>query len=377
VTSSQVLIVTTIAALVVVLGSTSIIAIAAWRAPTASLKIGAAGLVIGLLIYFAARSAGGGLAGILLGALLIWFAFEVAFLPVRGIWRAREWVRPRHQILGGCLTAMTVCGVGGLWVLFGWQLLIGVLLGGGFAFLNRRVGLITLPRLIGLEIMPAPAGTATPVQVPAREHVWSMAAVGLVCLVAGSVFAGLGTVRTLESYSYLTDIGCAHPCGMVHGLWVQVMPDSQGNVVARLDPGAVRLGVRFWNDEVGDRVASRSDFTVTDRPSIYYPVTDRPGCDPWPARTLHLDENSGTMAICFAVTGSGNAPNQLVLEWALQGVTAPILLGKQSRGGMGIDIGSSPSPVRAVITRFRTLLGFEALTSTVEFPRGRAYRRAE
>jgi hypothetical protein len=190
-----------------------------------------------------------------------------------------------------------------------------------------------------------PSGTAAPVQMPATQHVWLMAMLGLVCLLAGYDFAGLGSVRTLESYSFLTDIGCTHPCGMVHGLWVQVMPDSQGNFVARLDAGAVRLHVRFWNDEAGGRVASRSDFTVTNQPSIYYPVTDRPGCDAWPARTLRLDDNTGTMALCFAVTGSDNAnTDQLVLEWTLQGVTAPILLGKQSRDGMGIDIGSSPSP---------------------------------
>jgi hypothetical protein len=344
-TGSQLSVVLITVSLVALLGCGTLIVIVARRAPTASLKVGAAGLVIGLLIYFAARSTGGGLAGIFLGALLAWFAFEAALLPVRGIWRARQSVVPRHAILGGCLTLLTVCGVGGLWVLFGSQLLIGALLGGGLAFLNQRASLITLPRLIGLDIMPAPAGTAAPVQMPLTQHVWLMAVVGLVCLVAGYVFAGLGAVRTLESYSYLTDIGCTHPCGMVHGLWVQVMPDSQGKFVARLDPGAVRLRVRFWNDEVGDRVASRNDFTVTNRSSIYYPVTDRPGCDPWPPRTLHLDDNTATMAVCFGVTGSDNAgPDQLVLEWALEGVTAPILLGTQSRDGMGIDIGSSPSP---------------------------------
>jgi hypothetical protein len=344
-TGSQLSVVLIIVSLVAVLGCSILIVIVAWRAPTASLKVGAAGLVIGLLIFFAARSAGGGLPGLVLGALLAWFAFEVAFLPVRGIWRARQHFNPRHTFLGGCLTMLTVCGVGGLWFLFGTQLLIGVFLGAGFAVLNRRVGVLTLPRLIGLDIVPAPAGSAAPVQMPLTQHVWLMALVGLVCLVAGYVFAGLGAVRTLESYSFLTDIGCAHPCGMVHGLWVQVMPDSQGQFVARLDPGAVRLRVRFWNDEVGDRVASRSDFTVTNRPSIYYPATDRPGCEAWPARTLHLDDNTGTMALCFAVTGADNgSPDQLVLEWALEGVTAPILLGKQSRDGMGIDIGSSPSP---------------------------------
>jgi hypothetical protein len=338
--------------LVALLVCTVVIVITAWRSPTASLKVGGAGLVIGLLIYFAARSAGGGLPGVALGALLAWFGFEVAFLPVRGIWRARQHVNARHATIGGCLTLLTICGVGGLSVLFGWQLLIGLLLGGGLAFLNRRAGLIKLPRMMGSDIMPAPAGTSAPVQLPLTQHVWLMAMVGLACLIGGYVFAGLGSVRTLESYAYLTDIGCTHPCGMVHGLWVQVMPDSQGNFVARLDAGAARLRVRFWSDEVGDRVASRDDFTMTNRtvfymagPSIYYPVTDRPGCDAWPARTLHLDDSTGTMALCFDVTGSDNAsPDKLVLEWALQGVVAPILLGKQSRDGMGIEIGSSPSP---------------------------------
>ncbi len=343
--NSILLIVTLSVTLLVLLGCSIVIVIAARRARTAPLKVGVAGLVIGILIYFAARSAGGGLAGIMLGALLAWFAFEVALLPVAGIWRARQRINPRHTILGGCLTVLTVCGVGGLWVLFGAQLLIGVALGGGLAILNSRVSLLTLPRLIGLEIMPSPAGTVSPVEMPVDQHVRSMAVVGLVCLIAGYVFAGLGAVRSLESSSYLTDMGCTHPCGMVHGLWVQVMPDSQGNAVARLDAGAVRLRVRFWDDVVGDRVASPSDFLMTDRPSIYYPATDRPGCGPWPPRTLHLDDSTGTMALCFAVTGSDNAsPDQLVLEWALEGVTAPILLGKQSRDGMGIDIGSNPSP---------------------------------
>jgi hypothetical protein len=351
-TGSQISIGMIIVSLVAVIVFSIIIAIAAWRAPTSPIKIGAGGLVIGLLIFFAARSAGGGLPGIVLGALLTWFGFEAVLLPVRGIWRARQEVNASHAILGGCLTILTVCGVGGLLVLFGWQLLIGVVVGGGFAFLNQRTNLITLSRKIGLDIMPAPAGTAVPVQMPLTQHVWLMAVLGLVCLVAGYFFAGLGAVRTLESYAFLTDIGCTHPCGMVHGLWVQVMPDSQGNFVARLDTGAARLRVRFWNDEVGGRVASRDDFTMTNRTdfamtgaSIYYPVSDRPGCDAWPARTLHLDDSTGTLALCFAVTGSDNAsPDKLVLEWALQGVVAPILLGKTTRDGMGIDIGSSPSP---------------------------------
>jgi hypothetical protein len=340
-TGSQLSVALIAVSLVAVLVCTVVIVIAVWRSPTASLKVGAAGLVIGLLIFFAARSAGGGLAGILLGALLAWFAFEVAYLPVRGMWRARQRVMPRHATIGGCLGVLTLCGVGGLWFLFGTQLLIGAALGAGLAILNSRVRLLTLPRLIGLDIMPAPAGTAAPVQMPLTQHVWLMAVVGLVCLVAGYVFAGLGAVRTLESYAYLTDIGCVHPCGMVHGLWVQVMPDSQGNFVARLDTGAARLRVRFWNDEVGDRVASRDDFTVTNRtdfamigPSIYYPVTDRSGCDAWPARTLHLDEQHGD-------------PRALLRGHGIRQCQP-----RQARPRVGAAGGSGPDPARQAITRW-------------------------
>src|SRR4029077_5240985 len=125
--------------------------------------------------------------------------FEAALLPVRGIWRARQHVNARHATIGGCLTILTVCGVGGLWALFGTQLLLGVAIGAGLAILNSRVGLLTLPRLIGLEIMPAPGGAVSPVQMQLKQHVRSMVAVGLVCLVVGLAFAGLGAARSMES----------------------------------------------------------------------------------------------------------------------------------------------------------------------------------
>src|SRR4029077_1719726 len=176
-TGSQLSIVMIIVSLVALIVFSIVIAIAAWRSPPASRKVGAAGLVIGLLIFFAARSAGGGLAGILLGAVVAWIGYEVAFLPVRGMWRARQRVMPRHASIGGCLGVLTLCGVGGLWFLFGTQLLVGLALGVGLAILNSRVSLLTLPRLIGLDIMPAPAGTPAPVQMAATPNVWLMAVV--------------------------------------------------------------------------------------------------------------------------------------------------------------------------------------------------------
>src|SRR5260370_42094040 len=70
--------------LVVVLVCSIVIFIAAWRAPTSPVKIGATGLVIGLLIYFAARNAGGGLAGVFPFTPLPWGAFWGAPVPPAG-----------------------------------------------------------------------------------------------------------------------------------------------------------------------------------------------------------------------------------------------------------------------------------------------------
>jgi hypothetical protein len=134
---------------------------------------------------------------------------------------------------------------------------------------------------------------------------------------------------------------------MVDGLWVQVLPDSRGDFVTRLDPTAVRLKVRFWNDVAADKVASQSSFALSKPPATYQQLTDRPGCDPWPPRTLHLDNSTEELTLCFAIAESENVDfGQLILEWSQPGATAPILLGKKSRSGAGIniEIGVSPSP---------------------------------
>ena len=305
------------------------------------LKVGVVALAIGLLIYLASRSSGGGVAGILLSAMLAWFAFELALSVVGGIWRMRKRVQGRHTILGGCLTGLAACGVGGLLLFFGYQVLLGIILGGLAVLITHRTALPTLAQLAGLEPMPDDGAPSTPLLLSRRA-----AAVGaLACLLAGLAFAGLGTFRVLEDYSFATDIWCTHPCGMMHGLWVQVLPDPQGAFVARLDAQAVQLRVHFWNDVAGDRVADRSAFTLTIPPLIYPPLTDRPGCDPWPPRILHLDDRTGDLALCFAVPQSDNVDfGQLVLNWSQVGGTAPILLRKQPRSGMAIAINVTPTP---------------------------------
>jgi hypothetical protein len=311
---------------------------------TRVLQVGITSFAIGLLIYLASRSLGGGLAGVLLSGMLAWFAFELALSVVRGIRRVRARVKPQHSILGGCFTAIAACGVGGLLLFFGYQLILGIILGGIAALVTHRTELPTLAQLAGLDPMPDRAGPGAS-SIPLLLSRRAAAIVALLCFLAGFVFAGLGTIRVLEGYSYLTDFGCTHPCGMVHGLWVQVLPDSQGDFVSRLDPVAVRLRVRFRDDVAGDKVASRNGFTLTSSPVTYLPLTDRPGCDPWPPRILHIDDNTADLTLCFAIPQPENVDfGQLVLEWAQAGATAPILLGKKSRGGVGIEINVSPSP---------------------------------
>jgi hypothetical protein len=314
------------------------------------LQVGIAALAIGLLTLLASRMVNGGVAGILLSGLFSWFVFDLALSVVRSIWTVGTRVERRHAILGGCLVAIAGCGVAGLLLFFGYQLILGVILGAVASLVTNRTSLPTLGQLIGID--PMPSGAPSMLNFLPRP---AAALLALLCVVAGIVFAGLGTFRVLEGYSDATDLYCAHPCGMVNGLWVQVMPDSQGNSVARLDPVAIRLRVRFWDDVAGSKTVIQNTFTLKNPPAVYKPLTDRPGCEPWPSRTLHMDGSTGVLTVCFAIPQSENVDfDQLVLEWAPASSTAPgggmapILMGKKSRTGMSIDInintGPTPSP---------------------------------
>jgi len=323
-----------------------------WHFNTRVLRVGITVLAIGLLPLLASRSVGGGVAGILLSGFLAWVVFDLALSVVRGIWSVSQRVVPRHSILRGCLVAITSCGIGGLLLFFGYQLILGVIFGLVASLVTNRTSLPTLRQLVGIEPMPDGAGGASMLNLLPRR---AAALFALLCVLAGIAFAGFGTFRALEGYSDATDLFCAHPCGMVNGLWVQVMPDSQGHTVARVDPAAVRLRVRFWDDVAGSKTVIQNTFTLKNPPAVYKPLTDRPGCEPWPSRTLHMDGSTGVLTVCFAIPQSENVDfDQLVLEWAPASSTAPgggmapILMGKKSRTGMSIDIsinaGSSPSP---------------------------------
>ncbi|HLQ16348.1 MAG TPA: hypothetical protein VK256_10905 [Candidatus Eisenbacteria bacterium] len=319
---------------------------------TRVLKVGIAALAIGLLILLASRSVGGGVAGILLSGFLAWVVFDLALSVVRGIWSVGTRVERRHSILGGCLVAIAACGVSGLLLFFGYQLILGVIFGLVASVVTNRTSLPTLGQLAGIEPMPDSAGGASMLNLLPRR---GAALLALLCVVAGIAFAGFGTFRALEGVSDATDLFCAHPCGMVNGLWVQVMPDSQGRTVARLDPAAVQLRVRFWDDVASSKTVNQNTFTLKNPPAVYAPLADRPGCHPWPSRTLHLDESTGVLTVCFAIPQSENVDfDQLILEWAPASSTAPgggmapILLGKKPRTGVSFNIefnsGYSPSP---------------------------------
>src|ERR1700680_4554214 len=127
----------------------------------AVLYIGVAALVIGVLIYFAARSFGGGLAGSLILALISWPFFEGAWSLVTRIWRLWVRVTPRHQYIGGRLGLILICAVGGcLWVAGGWAIL-GLSAGALVTYLNRRTGLVPWARIVGLR-RTSQSATQTP-----------------------------------------------------------------------------------------------------------------------------------------------------------------------------------------------------------------------
>ena len=94
----------------------------------AVLYVGVAGLFIGVLISFAARSFGGGLAGSLILALIAWPFLEAVWSAARALGRLYVRVTPRHQTIGGCIGLILICGVGG----YIWQ-------GGGWAVLPRSM----------------------------------------------------------------------------------------------------------------------------------------------------------------------------------------------------------------------------------------------
>jgi hypothetical protein len=321
------------------------------RFATRLVLVGLTALLIGILIYFSSRSLGGGVAGVVLSGLLAWFVFERAVSIVRAIRQVHVRVAAHHTILGGCLGAITLCGIGGLVLFFGRQMFIGVVGGGLITFLNHRAGSLTLAQLAGLDPIPeAPGSGNSLIQLPEPlrsgwQGVAAAAVIALLCIGSGVVLTGLGAFRVLEGYAMVTDMWCTHPCGMVDGLWVEVIPDSHGDVVTRLDPATVRLRLRFRDDVAGDKVASRTDLTLTGPIVNYLPVTNRPGCDAWPDRTLHIDDTTSDLTMCFALLGSDSIrPDQLLLNFTQPGGTAPIKLG-MPRSGFGIQIGvTTPSP---------------------------------
>jgi hypothetical protein len=307
-----------------------------------SLRIGIWVLALGALVYFAARSTGGGVAGIILSSLLWWGVFEFAILPVRATWSEGRRLTPQHATLGGCLTLMSICGGAGIFLLFGPSLILGLIIGPLVAILSHRDDVMTGVRSLGLIVgLPSAARPESPpFQLPGPR--WALAVVGLVAFLAGLGFMGLGTLRSIEVYGTVTDF-CLNPCGMVHGAWVDVVPGSDGAEVKRLDSDVVSIEVRFHNDVAEARTVGRDDFTLELPPAMFSPVTNRAACPPWKPQTLHIDQATTNLALCFAVPQSGKvALDKLVLDWRQPGDSIQISLGKFGPGT--IDIGGSPSP---------------------------------
>jgi len=314
-----------------------------------SLRIGIWVLALGGLVFLAARSVGGGVAGIILSSLLWWGVFEFAVLPVRAAWTQGQKLSPRHATLGGCLTLIAVCGGGGIFFLFGPSLILGLIIGPVVSLLSHRTDTLSIARSLGVNVaLPsAPQRVTPPFQLPGPR--WALAVVGLVAFLGGLTFMSLGALRSVEVYATVSDF-CLHPCGMIHGVWVDVVPGSGGAAVERIDQGTVAIQVRFHNDVAEARTVSRGDF-VLELPAskglpqtTYPPLTDRPACPAWRAQTLHIDQATATLALCFAVPQSSNvALDQLLLDWSQTGGSIQVSLGKPGTGGININAGTSPA----------------------------------
>src|ERR1700694_4357516 len=307
----------------------------------AVLYAGVIALAIGVLFYFAARSFGGGLAGSLVLALISWPFFEGAWSLVRRIWRLWVRVTPRHQYVGGCLGLILICAAGGFFLVAGGWAILGLSAGALVTYLNRRTGLVPWAKVVGLERMSQPTKQAT---VSSEREILTKVLAGGACLLIGVVAGALGTWRFVEAYSVATDYGCAHPCGMVDGLWVEVTHDSQGRVVTVLDPQTVQLQVQFRDDTPGDKTIQRSDFTLINTDRTYPQRSDRPGCSPWQPQAIRLDGSTSNLPVCFALSQADNVDfSKLVLKWTQQGRTADVSLGAPKPTGY-MEMGVTPTP---------------------------------
>ena len=298
--------------------------------------VGLATLAIGVLIFFAVRSQNGGLAGILLSGVFSWLLFEGTWTLIRAINDARVTVAAQHRIAGGCLGAILLCGIGGFWVVFGSQIILGVVFGGIVTFINHRGMLANWSQALSQGSAPAAGsgGQSTPVvnwsgligltpipsperSVPLSQHTWAKLLAGLLGLLVGFVFFGFGAFRFLESSTVLGDVGCTHPCGMMRGVWMQVMRDSQGEVVTRIDSTTVQLRMRFWDDVPGDQTISRTDFALKNALATFEQVSGRPGCDAWSPRKIRIDGNINDLTLCFTISQADNVDlNHLYLVWS-------------------------------------------------------------
>jgi hypothetical protein len=91
-------------------------------------------------------------------------------------------------------------------------------------------------------------------------------------------------------------------------------------------------------------VVSRDDFTLEIPPTTYPQVTDRKACRTWPPQTVHIDETTAVLALCFAAPEADNIDlRQLVLEWRQPGDSIQISLGNAHLAGT-LEIGVSPTP---------------------------------
>jgi hypothetical protein len=249
------------------------------------------------------------------------------------------------------MTGVALCGTGGVVFCFGNQLLLGALVGGVAAYLNHRQGWIDWRGFVGaspapvsppsgfagqtppsaldalnqpVEVAPAPTPQASapawqvaPLALDAAPIRAGVVALAIALLVGGVFFWGAGTFRSLEGFAAASNFGCAAPCGLERGVWVQVMPDSTGNLAAQPVAGLVEVRLNFHDDAPGVRDVNRDEFSLSgpDPKVKYVAALERRECSAWTLR-LQLDDAGKMATVCFAASAETRAdPSQLTVNW--------------------------------------------------------------
>lgn len=156
------------------------------------LVMGAYVFIFGALAYLAFLGQGG-IPGQLLLIYVSYMPLALAVGTVTEIARAKQRVAA-HHVIAGCLNAVLLCGVGGIWLAFGRQLIVTLL---GSMFL---VWLTRFSPAAGFLRFPSLGDVAGSAPSPERRTVRALAMAGgaLILLAGGIALTGLAVYGQIQ-----------------------------------------------------------------------------------------------------------------------------------------------------------------------------------